>query len=69
MQMQTDADVSSSKNFLGKFDWIWSLWVKFGQIKAKFGQKRLDLGKIKILYPQKHSISNGNACNYKSVNE
>jgi len=28
-----------------------------GKIKAKFGQKRSDLGKIKVLHSQKHSIS------------
>jgi len=27
-----------------------------GKIEAKFGQRGLDLGKIKILHPQEHSI-------------
>jgi len=51
MQLQTAA--SSSKNCLSKFGWIWANLVGFGQnlgkIEAKFGQKWLDLGKIKIL--------------------
>jgi len=35
--------------------------AKFGQIRVKFGQIWLDLGKIKILHPQKLSISYGYA--------
>jgi len=30
-----------------------------GKIEAIFRQKRLDLGKIEILYPQKHLVSYG----------
>jgi len=30
-----------------------------GKIEAKFGQKWFDLGKIKILHPQKHLFSYG----------
>jgi len=30
-----------------------------GNIEAEFGRKWLDLGKIKLLHPQKHSISYG----------
>jgi len=42
---------------LGK---IWAeLWRNLDKIEAKFGQKWLDLGKIKILHPQKHSIFYG----------
>jgi len=33
--------------------------AKFRQNWGKFGQKWLDLGKIKIFYPQEHSISYG----------
>jgi len=33
--------------------------IKLAKIEAKFGKKWLDLGKIKILYPQKHPISYG----------
>jgi len=45
---------------LGKFGWIWAkLKRNLGKIEVKFGQKWLYLGKIKILHPQKHSISYG----------
>jgi len=30
-----------------------------GKIQAKFKQKRLNLGKIEILHPQKHLVSYG----------
>jgi len=37
---------------------FWQIWVKFRQIWIKFRQ---NLGEIKILHPQKHSISYGYA--------
>jgi len=36
-------------------------WRNLGKIEEKFGEKWLDFGKIKILRPQKHSISYGYA--------
>jgi len=33
--------------------------IFLGKVKAKFGQTWFELGKIKILHPQKHSISYG----------
>jgi len=51
---------------LGK---IWSkLRRNLGKIEVKFGQKWLDLGKIKILHPQKHSISFGYGLNIMDFN-
>jgi len=62
------------QNWLDLVDWIWAnfgqIWAKFGQIWVKFiwaklgkslrfGRIWLDLGKIKILHPQKHSTSYG----------
>jgi len=51
-----DAGVATtppSTNFFGQ-DWS-KIWEKVN----RFGQILFDLGKIKTLQPQKHSISNG----------
>jgi len=40
---------------LGKFGWIGKIWAKV----IRFEQILLDLGKIKILHPQTHSIFYG----------
>jgi len=47
----------SSKIVWTKLVRLGQIWLNLGKIEAKFGQKRLDLGKIKILHPKKYSIS------------
>jgi len=61
--------IGLAKIFGAKLIRFGQIWLNLGKIRrmdkieAKFEQKRLDLGKIKILHPQKHSISNGYAVN------
>jgi len=49
----------TSKTFFENWLDLEKIWLNLDKIKAKFGQNWLDLGKIKILHPQKHSISYG----------
>jgi len=59
-----DAIASPIKIFLDKIVSIWANLIRFGQnfgkINVKFGKIWSDLGKIKTLHLQKHSISYGN---------
>jgi len=51
-----------AKNLLEKFGWIWkNLRRNLGKSDITFEQIWLDLGKIKILHPQKYSTSHGYA--------
>jgi len=58
-----DAAATPSKNSLGKTDYIWANLVRFelnlDKIKAKFGQKRLDLGKIEVKFVQMFGLNLG----------
>jgi len=53
-----DAAASHGKHFLAKLIRFGQFWSDLGDIKAK-GKFRQNSTKIKILHPQKHSISYG----------